>query len=132
MMEIRSQEINLECEINGIDRGSLKNLLVVKLVCKDFNINFDILENINIFKEKDKVKVFISNTKPSYTKDDFCAHGYVVTELKDGSSEQQKFSTIISLFGLLVKIMGKESFLKTYGLNVMDHVYFCVRKSNIS
>ncbi|BDB97173.1 hypothetical protein SACC_01900 [Saccharolobus caldissimus] len=126
-MESSTQEINLNCEINGIEKGSLKNLLIVKLSCDNININFDIVENINIFNEKDKVRVIISRTKPSYTNKDFCGHGYIVTELKD-TTPDGKYNLIISLFGLLVKISNKESLLKTFGLNVMDHVYFCVKK----
>lgn len=127
MMESSTQEINLNCEINSIEKGSLKNLLIVKLSCDNININFDIVENINIFNEKDKVRVIISRAKPSYTNKDFCGHGYIVTELKD-TTQDGKYNLIISLFGLLVKISNKESLLKTFGLNVMDHVYFCVKK----
>ncbi|MEM3292192.1 MAG: DNA-directed RNA polymerase subunit G, partial [Saccharolobus sp.] len=40
-----------------------------------------------------------------------------------------KHKTIISLFGLLVRIMSeKESILDLFKINIMDHIYFCVSK----
>ncbi|ACP48089.1 DNA-directed RNA polymerase, subunit G (RpoG) [Sulfolobus islandicus Y.N.15.51] len=131
MMESKAQEIILSCEINSIERGSLKNLSIIHMSCNDFNISFDIIDNINIFSQKEKVKAIISKNRLSYTNDDFCGHGYIVTELKDSSSNNgNRYTTIISLFGLLVKIISnKESFLKTHQLNVMDHIYFCVKKN---
>lgn len=131
-MESVAQEIILSCEINSIERGSLKNLSMVNMSCNGFNVSFDIIDSINIFSQKEKVKVIISKNRPSYSHDDFCGHGYIVTELKDSSlNNGNKYTTIISLYGLLVKIISnKESFLRTSQLNIMDHVYFCVKKNN--
>ncbi|MEM0130872.1 MAG: DNA-directed RNA polymerase subunit G [Saccharolobus sp.] len=127
MMESRAQENILECEVNSIQKGSLKNLLIVNLYCGNIGIDFDIIDHINIFHEKEKVNVILSKDKPRYTSEDFCAHGYVVTEIKDKMSSKHK--TIISLFGLLVRIMSeKESILDLFKINIMDHIYFCVRK----
>ncbi|MEM0016186.1 MAG: DNA-directed RNA polymerase subunit G [Saccharolobus sp.] len=127
MMESRAQENILECEVNSIQKGSLKNLLIVNLYCGNIGIDFDIIDHINIFHEKEKVNVILSKDKPRYTSEDFCAHGYVVTEIKDKMSPKHK--TIISLFGLLVRIMSeKESILDLFKINIMDHIYFCVRK----
>jgi DNA-directed RNA polymerase subunit G len=126
-MESRAQENILECEVNSIQKGSLKNLLIVNLHCGNIGIDFDIIDHINIFHEKEKVNVILSKDKPRYTSEDFCAHGYVVTEIKDKMSSKHK--TIISLFGLLVRIMSeKESILDLFKINIMDHIYFCVRK----
>ncbi|MEM3351562.1 MAG: DNA-directed RNA polymerase subunit G [Saccharolobus sp.] len=127
MMESRAQENILECEVNSIQKGSLKNLLIVNLYCGNIGIDFDIIDHINIFHEKEKVNVILSKDKPRYTSEDFCAHGYVVTEIKDKMSSKHK--TIISLFGLLVRIMSeKESILDLFKINIMDHIYFCVSK----
>ncbi|MEM4884572.1 MAG: DNA-directed RNA polymerase subunit G, partial [Saccharolobus sp.] len=101
--------------------------LIVNLYCGNIGIDFDIIDHINIFHEKEKVNVILSKDKPRYTSEDFCAHGYVVTEIKDKMSSKHK--TIISLFGLLVRIMSeKESILDLFKINIMDHIYFCVRK----
>ncbi|WP_338600036.1 DNA-directed RNA polymerase subunit G [Sulfolobus tengchongensis] len=130
MMESKAQEIILDCEIKNIEKGSLKNLSIVKMSCNDIDVNFDIIDNINIFKENEKVKMLLSKSKPIYTSNDFCAHGYIVTELKDTSiTADARYTMIISLFGLLVKISNKDSLLRLFQFHVMDHIYFCVKKN---
>lgn len=108
-----------ECVVEKVEKGELRDLFVVKMKCGEIVMSLDVVSFINIFKEGGRVKTIISKELPQYSPEDFCAHGHVVTEKKDG------FVTIISFFGPLLRISSKESFLKTANLNVMDHVYFC-------
>ncbi len=126
-MQRANYEFNEEGTISSIQKGVLRDLYVVNIKCQDININLDVTSEINIFNNNEKVNVIISRSKPSFTQNDFCGHGYIVTEKVDQNSKT--YATIISLFGLLVKIESNSSFLNKYGFNIMDHIYFCVIKS---
>jgi len=69
-----------ECTVERIEKGELRDLLVVKIKCGEITMNLDVVSSINIFKEGGKVRTIISQQPPEYSPDDFCAHGYVVTE----------------------------------------------------
>lgn len=109
-----------ECTVERIEKGELRDLLVVKIKCGEITMNLDVVSSINIFKEGGKVRTIISQQPPEYSPDDFCAHGYVVTEKRKDS-----FITLISFFGPVLRISSQESFTKITQLKVMDHVYFC-------
>lgn len=70
-------KLEVECKITSIDKGSLKGLLIVKMSCENYQVEFDILDSINIFRNEENVKMEISREKPTYTSNDFCAHGYI-------------------------------------------------------
>ncbi|MEM1622032.1 MAG: DNA-directed RNA polymerase subunit G, partial [Metallosphaera sp.] len=114
------------CKIDSIKKGELRDLLIVAVRCQDTEFNLDMISSLNMFKDGENVNVILSKERPDFTEKDFCAHGYVVTQKKKGDGT---FVTIISFFGPLLRISSKDDFLKRAGLNVMDHVYFCVRKS---
>ncbi|BDC19285.1 DNA-directed RNA polymerase subunit G [Acidianus sp. HS-5] len=125
-MQRINYEFNEEGIVSSIQKGVLRDLYVVNIKCQDININLDVTSEINIFNNNEKVNVIISRSKPIFTSNDFCGHGYIVTEKVDQNAKT--YITIISLFGLLVKIESNSSFLNKYGFNVMDHVYFCILK----
>lgn len=119
--------INEECKVISINKTSLKGNLLVELSCENNKkILFDIIESINNFKPNEKVKVVISKNRPEFEAEDFCGHGYIVTQKRN----DEFVTTIISLFGLLIKIIEDKNsnFMQKSNLNIMDHIYFCVRK----
>jgi DNA-directed RNA polymerase subunit G len=118
--------INEECEVSSIDRGSLKGNLIIELACGKRKIIFDMIENINTFNKKEKVTMTLSKNRPEFGPNDFCGHGYVVTQKRSENS----LTTIISLFGLLVKVNEEpnSNILDDLKMSLMDHVYFCVKK----
>ncbi|BCU70592.1 DNA-directed RNA polymerase subunit G [Stygiolobus caldivivus] len=128
MQSIQPGKVSLLCKVNRIEQGSLKNLLILKLECEDnILIESDIVEEINLFREGENVRVEISREKPSYTEKDFCAHGYLFYEKtqEDGSTLDQ-----ISLYGLIVKISSKgKGLIMDNMFKMMDHVYYCIKKS---
>lgn len=128
-MQRINYEFNEEGTIGSIQKGVLRDLYVVNIKCQDININLDVTSEINIFNNNEKVNVIISRSKPSFTQNDFCGHGYIVTEKEKVNQNKKTYITILSLFGLLVKIESDSSFLNKYGFNIMDHIYFCVIKS---
>ncbi|QGR18876.1 DNA-directed RNA polymerase subunit G [Stygiolobus azoricus] len=128
MQSIQPGKLYLSCTTSKIERGNLKNLLILKLECEqNIVIETDIVEEINLFKEGEKVTVEISIEKPSYTEKDFCAHGYLFYEKlqDDGTILDQ-----ISLYGLIVKISSKNlGLIKENLFKMMDHVYYCIKRS---
>ena len=118
-------KVETNCKILSIDRGTLKGLYIVKMNCEKYYVEFDIVDTINIFNSEDNVKMIISRDKPSYTSKDFCAHGYLFYEKKEGD----RILDQISLYGLIVKIYSDNGLINSKIFNMMDHVYFCVRKS---
>lgn len=117
--------LELSCNIEKISEGAFKNLYILNLSCKDnIKINVDMPKEINIFKDNQNVQFILSKNKPQYTKEDFCAHGYVVTE-KTNNSE---IVTLISLFGLLIRISSLSGLVKSGNFSIMDHVYVCIKK----
>lgn len=120
-------DLELSCNIEKISEGSLKNLYILNLKCENnFLINIDIPKEINIFQDNEIIKFVISKEKPQYTSNDFCAHGYVVTEKDYGNNN---ILTIISLFGLLVRVTSPTGLVKQGKLSVMDHIYLCIKKT---
>ncbi|BBG24452.1 DNA-directed RNA polymerase subunit G [Sulfuracidifex tepidarius] len=121
-----ADSINEECKVVSVNKTGLKGNLVVELSCDNKKILFDIIESINNFKPDEKVKAIISKNRPEFGAEDFCGHGYIVTQKKN----EESLITIISLFGLLIKVIEDKNsnFMKKVNLNIMDHIYFCVRK----
>ncbi|AWR97246.1 DNA-directed RNA polymerase subunit G [Acidianus sulfidivorans JP7] len=124
-MQSTTAEFKEEGVVNSIDIGALRDLYVVNIHTEDANITIDVVKQINIFNINEKYQIIISKTKPNFSDNDFCGHGYIVTEKKD----KDKYITIVSLYGLIVRIESKESFLNKFGFNIMDHIYFCALKS---
>ncbi|BAB65302.1 DNA-directed RNA polymerase subunit G [Sulfurisphaera tokodaii] len=118
-------KVETTCKITSIDKGSLKGLIIIKMDCGIYQVEFDILESINIFKQEENVSMIISREKPVYTSNDFCAHGYLFYEKPEGN----KILDQISLFGLIVKIYSEKGLIGNSLFKMMDHVYFCVKKS---
>ncbi|MFP3259423.1 MAG: DNA-directed RNA polymerase subunit G [Sulfolobus sp.] len=118
-------KLEAECSINSIEAGTLKNLYIVKMNCGVYDVEFDIVDVINIFNKGDKVKLIISKQRPEYSNRDFCAHGYLFYEKKQ---ENNKVLDQISLFGLIVKIYSDQGLIQLKIFNMMDHVYYCVKK----
>ncbi|MBP1358263.1 MAG: DNA-directed RNA polymerase subunit G [Sulfolobus sp.] len=116
-------KLDVGCKITSIDKGSLKGLYVVKMDCEKYHVEFDIIDTINIFNQEDNVKMIVSREKPSYTSNDFCAHGYIFYEKPEGD----RILTQISLYGLIVKVYTEKGLIKDKIFNMMDHVYFCVK-----
>jgi len=118
-------KLETNCKIVSIDRGSLKGLYIVKMNCDNYYVEFDIIDTINIFKQEENVKMIISREKPTFTSNDFCAHGYLFYEKKEG----EKVLDQISLYGLMVKIYSNNGLIGDKIFNMMDQVYYCVKKS---
>ncbi|MEM0071472.1 MAG: DNA-directed RNA polymerase subunit G [Metallosphaera sp.] len=114
------------CDIVSIKKGELRDLLVISIKCKDIDITLDMISSINMFEQGEKVNLTISKERPEFSERDFCAHGYVVTEKK---KKDESYTTIISFFGPLLRISSNESFIEKKGLKIMDHIYFCIKKS---
>lgn len=123
-MQAGLAEFRQEGIVNSIENGALRGLYIVKIMTNDVTISLDVTKQINIFNVNEKYNIIISKNKPEFTQNDFCGHGYIVTEKK----LQDSYVTIVSLYGLLIRIESKYSFIKKYGFNVMDHVYFCAIK----
>ncbi|EZQ03038.1 DNA-directed RNA polymerase subunit G [Candidatus Acidianus copahuensis] len=124
MQDLNSTEI---CKVEDIDRGALRELYVVKFVCDNGRkITMDIVNQINIFSKNNKYDIIISKNKPEFTQKDFCGHGYIVTQ----KSTEGKYVTIISLYGLLIRIESDKNFLEEKNLTITDHIYFCAKNAN--
>ncbi len=126
MLADNSYKLEKPCNISSIEPGALRGIDVIKLECGDLKVNVDIISSINIFSPGEKVKLVVSASKPQFTERDFCGHGYIVTEKK----QAEKYITIISIFGPLVRIESDNSFLSSSKLNIMDHVYVCILKTS--
>ncbi|QKQ99874.1 DNA-directed RNA polymerase subunit G [Metallosphaera tengchongensis] len=120
-----------ECVVRSIEKGQLRDLLIVNLDCNNLSMNLDMISSINTLNVNEKVNVIFSASKPEFGVDDFCAHGYVVTEKRKKIENEENFVTIISFFGPLLRISSKTSFLERYKLNIMDHIYFCIKKQSV-
>ncbi|MGC9104844.1 MAG: DNA-directed RNA polymerase subunit G [Thermoprotei archaeon] len=118
-------EIEKECRIESKTPGSLKGLKLLNLDCGDYKITVDVVEEIDLFNEGDNVTFLVSREKPSFTNRDFCAHGYLFYEKKNGEG----FVSLISLYGLLVRIQSSDGIISKGTLNMMDHVYVCIKKA---
>lgn len=114
-----------DCKILSIDKGSLKGLNIVKMECGNYHVEFDIIDTINIFNVDEKVTLLISRNKPNYSSSDFCAHGYIFYE----KPENNMILSQISLYGLIVKIYSEKGLINSKIFNMMDHLYFCVKKT---
>lgn len=124
MLSKNSYEYQELCKIASIEQGAIRGIDVIKLDCEKIKVDVDMISQINVFASNQQVKFIISKNKPEFTNNDFCAHGYIVTE-----KQQENYVTIISLFGPLIRIISNESFCKEYNLNIMDHVYVCIIKT---
>jgi DNA-directed RNA polymerase subunit G len=123
LLSKNSYEYQELCKIDSIEQGAIRGIDVIKLDCGKIKADVDMISQINIFGQNQQVKFIISKNKPEFTENDFCAHGYLVTE-----KHQENYITIISLFGPLIRIVSNESFCNEYNLNIMDHVYVCILK----
>ncbi|AWR94446.1 DNA-directed RNA polymerase subunit G [Acidianus brierleyi] len=124
MLSKNSYEYQELCRITSIEQGAIRGIDVIKLDCGKIKIDVDMISQINVFTANQQVKFIISKNKPEFTNNDFCAHGYVVTE-----KHQESYVTIISLFGPLIRIVSDESFCNKYNISIMDHVYVCIIKT---
>ncbi len=118
-------EIDRECVVTGKIDGSLKGLKILTLNCQDLSLNLDIVKEIDIFDINEKVRLIISRNKPEYTSNDFCAHGYLFYEKMQ---QDNVYVSLISIYGLIAKITSNEGIIRKGILNMMDHVYLCIRK----
>jgi len=124
LLSKNSYEYQELCRITSIEQGAIRGIDVIKLDCGKIKIDVDMISQINVFTANQQVKFIISKNKPEFTNNDFCAHGYVVTE-----KHQESYVTIISLFGPLIRIVSDESFCNKYNISIMDHVYVCIIKT---
>ncbi|MEM0374543.1 MAG: DNA-directed RNA polymerase subunit G [Sulfolobaceae archaeon] len=122
-MTIEASKISEECKINSIIAGSLRGYSIVKISCNNLNAEVDIPDELLIFKENENIKFLVVKDKPQYTNKDFCAHGYLFYERKD----KDEYISLISLYGLIVKITTKEGLIASKKFNMMDHVYLCLK-----
>lgn len=122
-MSIEVGSVSEFCKIDSILPGSLRGYSIVKLNCNSLNAEVDIPNEVMIFKNGEEVKLIISRERPEYSNRDFCAHGYIFYEKKD----KEDYISLISLYGLLVKITTKEGLISSKKFNMMDHIYFCLK-----
>lgn len=125
-MQNNIYEFSQEGIVTSIENGALRGLYVVKIKTDELTISVDVTNQINIFNLNEKYNIIISKNRPRFTQNDFCGHGYIVTEKRT----QENYVTLISLYGLIIRIESKYSFIKKFGFNIMDHVYFCAIKVN--
>ncbi|MCG2884070.1 MAG: DNA-directed RNA polymerase subunit G [Sulfolobales archaeon] len=119
-------KIEKQCKVISKVPGSLKGLKLLNLDCGDFTATVDLVQEIDVFDEGNDVAFVVSRDKPNYTPNDFCAHGYLFYEKKSDNA----FVSLISLYGLLVKIVSNSGIISSGILNMMDHVYVCIKKLN--
>jgi len=113
------------CNITSVEPGALRGIDLINLECEDLKVGVDMISSINVFSPGEKVKLVIAKSKPEFGERDFCGHGYVVTEKR----QSNKYVTLISIFGPLIRIESENSFLSSNNLSIMDHVYVCLLKS---
>jgi DNA-directed RNA polymerase subunit G len=129
MSEAKLSKLVLNCKIISILQGQLQSLSILQINCNNnkngYLIEMDIPNEINMFNEGEVVNFILDTEKPNYSPKDFCAHGYLFYERKD----KEEYINLISLYGLLVKIISKEGLINSKKFKMMDHVYLCVKRS---
>ncbi|BCU67386.1 hypothetical protein HS7_08230 [Sulfolobales archaeon HS-7] len=83
----------------------------------------DMVKELVSLTKGQEVIVSLTKSKPEFTERDFCARGYVFHE----RNVNGRFVTLISLFGLLVKVNSSEGLLQKGVFAMLDHVYLCIK-----
>ncbi|MEM0224802.1 MAG: DNA-directed RNA polymerase subunit G [Desulfurococcaceae archaeon] len=105
-----------ECNVSEITPLRIPRVYRVKSICSDVDFEIELHEEvIEAPKVNSKVIFEITSSRDNCLKHNFCAHGYVVSNIQLGDV----YRTIISLHGFLVVVKSKQRL----ELNEMDHVY---------
>lgn len=108
--------VKLECTISEVAPLRVPKVFRVKGSCGEIDIEVELHEEVVEIPQKgSKMLVDITTSKEVCLEHYFCAHGYVVSNVKLDDIHR----VVISLHGLLVVLKSKTAL----EYNAMDHLY---------
>ncbi|BBD71981.1 hypothetical protein HS1genome_0370 [Sulfodiicoccus acidiphilus] len=122
-----SQQGSLKLSGAVVDKkpGQIPGAWIARVESQGTTVELDVLREFDLFREGSKVVVELSKSRPDFSAEDFCAHGYLFSEKENNG----KRVTLLSLYGLIVRFTTDDGLISSGKFSMMDHVYLCVRPS---
>ena len=129
-MKVKSGLIEAEGMVKKIEKSLIPKVYILSIDCDEISIKLDLVKDLLIFDEGDRVNVLISHEKPKFKEgQDLVIWGYVLSKKKTLSGEKPN-KLLISLWGYLLVIETLRSDIID-AFDYLDKVYFKLSKKNI-
>ena len=126
-MKVKSGLIEAEGIVRKIEKSLIPKVYILSIDCDEISIKLDLVKDLLIFDEGDRVDVLISHEKPKFKEgQDLVIWGYVLSKKKTLSSEKPN-KLLISLWGYLLVIETLRSDIID-AFDYLDKVYFKLSK----
>ncbi len=126
-MKVKSGLIEAEGIVKKIEKSLIPKVYILSIDCDEISIKLDLVKDLLIFDEGDRVDVLISHEKPKFKEgQDLVIWGYVLSKKKTLSSEKPN-KLLISLWGYLLVIETLRSDIID-AFDYLDKVYFKLSK----
>jgi len=131
-VELREGLIRDSGLVEKIERSRIPKVLLISFRGNVVNVKMDLLRDLLVFNEGDKVEFVLSREMPQYVEGrDFLGWGYVVSKkresVKSNAGEVAEVDKLlVSLWGYLFVIESKEKISDLF--EVMDKVYVKISK----
>jgi len=126
-VKVQDGLIEAEGTIKKIERSIIPKVYILTIDCGDATIKLDLVKDLLIFDEGDKVNIVISREKPQFEEGkDLVIWGYVLSKKKTLSKEKPD-KLLISLWGYLLVIeTTRDDVIDSF--DYLDKVYFKMSK----
>ena len=126
-MKVRDGLIEAEGVVKNIEKSIIPKVYILTIDCGDTTIKLDLVKDLLIFDEGDKVNIVISREKPQFEEGrDLVIWGYVLSK-KNTLSKEKPDKLLISLWGYLLVIeTTRDDVVDSF--DYLDKVYFKVSK----
>jgi len=126
-VKVKSGLIEAEGIVRKIEKSLIPKVYILSIDCDEISIKLDLVKDLLIFDEGDRVDVLISHEKPKFKEgQDLVIWGYVLSKKKTLSSEKPN-KLLISLWGYLLVIETLRSDIID-AFDYLDKVYFKLSK----
>jgi len=128
-LKVQNGLIEAKGVIKKIERSVIPKVYILTIDCGDAVIKLDLVKDVLLFNEGDKVDIVISRDLPQFREGvDLVIWGYVLSK-KKALSKEKPSKLLISLWGYLVVIETMQDNIID-AFNYLDKVYFKMSKSD--
>ncbi len=126
-MKVQDGLIEGEGVVKKVEKSIIPKVYILTVDCEEAVLKLDLVKDLLIFDEGDRVNIVISREKPQFSEGkDLVIWGYVLSKKKTLSGEKPN-KLLISLWGYLLIIETKRDDIID-SFDYLDKVYFKMSK----
>ena len=129
-MKVEKGLISASCKVEKIEPSKIRKIILATLKCGNLTVSLDLVKDLLIFSEGDKVEVLLTKERPEFTEEDLVIWGYVMTKKRKpvDKGKEGRFinKLLISLWGYLLVLESAKDILDAF--SIMDKVYLKISK----